>query len=421
MKRDELTKFFSPKSIAIIGASEKEEKVGGILLERAMKTSAEVIAVNPTHDEILGKKCYKSVLDYKKEIDLAVIAIPAQFVPASLEECGKKGIKNVILVSASFSETGNTAGVKEIQDIANKHKIRFLGSNCFGVCNPSESLDLTFAAITPKKGKVAFISQSGALWSYISDVLSEVGFSKFVSLGNMENLDFNDFIEYFTEDPETDAIILYIEKLKDGKKFMEICEKAVKKKKKIYAVKGGSSSIGAKAEISHTASLASDYAVYSGAIKQSRIVLCENILDAFEKASNKKIDFKKKSIKLGKKAFILTNAGGAGVILSDYLSKKGAEIIEKPLDILGTALAEDYKKNFEEIRNKNFNDLFVVVTPQSMSDIEKIAESVTYFKKELTKEKRNVIAVFLGRTTMEKANKIFEKNKIDFVNIIEEI
>jgi acyl-CoA synthetase (NDP forming) len=415
--------FFEPKSIAIIGASDRLEKVGGILLSKAMKSSIKVFPINPGHSEILGLKCYDSVLDVDAKIDLVVIAIPANFVVKSLEECGKKGIKNVILVSAGFSEVGNLKGEKEIVNVANKYGIRFIGANCFGICNPFNNLDLTFSKNTPRKGDIVFISQSGALWSYVSDL--NIGFSGFVGLGNMENMDFNDFVEYFSKNKNTKKIVLYIEKLKDGKRFIEVCKRAIKSGKKIYAIKGGSSVVGEKAAISHTASLASDYEIYKGAFRQAGVVMCENFDELFIKNN------KKKDIQIGKRTFIITNAGGAGVLISDLLSRKGIGIVEKPLDILGTALADDYLKAFENIvkparglallSRKNFETLFVVLTPQSMSEIEKTAEIISKIKRELDKMNKKVVAVFLGGNLMKEANNIFEKNGVEFVNEIGEI
>lgn len=422
MKRVNLDLFFEPKNIAIIGASENIVKVGGILLKKVIDSGIEVIPVNPSHEEIMGKKCYKSILDYKKDIDLVAIAVPADFVSGVLEECGKKGIKNVILVSAGFSETGNKKGVEANLKIADKYGMRFLGSNCFGICNPAKNLDLTFSWSMPGDGDIAFISQSGALWSYVADYFkNSIGFSKYVSLGNMENLEFSDFIEHFIEDKKTKSIVLYIEKLKDGKRFMEACKKAIAKGKKIYAIKGGSSSIGEKAAISHTASLASDYAVYKGALKQCGVVQCESVFDAFVLASGKKVVYDKKNLDVGKKVFILTNAGGAGVLISDYLYRKGVEVIEKPVDVIGTALASDYKKYFDEVKNKDFDSLLVVLTLQNMSEIEKTAEMVVSFKKELAPKNKSVFGIFLGGESVKSANKIFEKNGIGYSSTIEGI
>jgi len=415
MGRGELNDFFNPRAIAIIGASDHEEKVGGILMKKALASKLEVVPINVSHDFILGKKCFKSVLDYSGNIDLAVIAIPAEFVVSALEECGKKRIKNVIIISSGFSE-GEEDPQKLIK-IAKKYDLKFLGTNCFGICNPFRKLDLTFASTMPWGGKIAFISQSGALWSYISDY-ADFGFSSFVSLGNTENLDFNDFIKYFSKDKNTDSILLYVEKFKDGQEFIDVCKKAIKRGKKIYAVKGGSSSIGEKAAISHTASVASDYAIYSGVFKQAGVIQCDSFLEMFEKAGKKQISYEK--VKMPKcKSFILTNAGGAGVLLSDYLSKNGATLIDKPMDIFGTALSEDYISAFNEIKNKNFETLFVIVTPQSMTDVEEIAKKIVAFDVELQIYDKKVVALFLGGRSVKRSLDLLKREGVVCTSAIE--
>ncbi len=413
MRKGDLSDFFNPRTIAIIGASDHLDKVGGILMKKVLASKLEIIPVSVSHDSLFGKKCYKSVLDFGGNIDLAVIAIPAKFVAQSLEECGKKKIRNVIIISSGFSE-GEEDPEKLIK-IAKKYDLKFLGTNCFGICNPSRKLDLTFASTMPKNGKIAFISQSGALWSYISDY-GDFGFSNFASLGNMENLDFNDFIKYFSKDKNTNTIVLYVEKFKDGQELISVCKKAIKRGKKIYAIKGGSSSVGEKAAISHTASVASDYAIYKGVFKQAGVIQCDSFLEMFEKASGKQISYEKVKMPKGS-SFILTNAGGAGVLLSDYLSRNGVELVEKPMDILGTAGSEDYAKAMSDIKSKKFENLYVIVTPQSMSDNEDIAWKIIEFSKE--NKNKKVIGVFLGGKSVQKAKDLLKKNNILCVDAIE--
>jgi acyl-CoA synthetase (NDP forming) len=415
MARGELSNFFNPRTIAIIGASDREEKVGGILLKKALESKLEIIPISVSHDSLFGKRCFKSVLDYSGNIDLAVIAIPAEFVEKALEDCAKKKTKNVIIISSGFSE-GNEDPQKLIK-ISKKYDLKFLGTNCFGICNPSRKLDLTFASTMPQKGTIAFISQSGALWSYISDYGS-FGFSGFVSLGNMENLDFNDFIKYFSKDKNTKSIVLYVEKFKDGQEFIKVCRQAIKNGKKIYAVKSGSSSVGEKAAVSHTASVASDYAIYSGVFKQAGVIQCDSFLEMFEKAGKKQIRFNKRKVEFNR-SFIVTNAGGAGVLLSDYLTKKGATLIDKPLDILGTARAEDYAKAFSEIKKTDFDTLYVVVTPQSMTDSLDIAREVVKFSKE--NKSKKVIGLFLGGNSVKDALALLKREGVVCASAIEEL
>jgi len=425
MKKEESSYggFLNPKSIALFGASDHNEKVGGILARKIIKTKIKFIPVNPNHESLFGAKCYKNILDYKGEVDLAVIAIPSLFVIGALNECGRKGVKNIVIISAGFSEIGNLKGEKEIFETAKKYKMRILGPNCFGVCNPYKNLDMTFSMSMPKKGDIAFISQSGALWSYIADFNSGIsnsfGFSGFVSLGNMGDLEFADFIDYFSKDKKTKSIVLYIEKLKDGRKFVNLCKKC---KKKIYAVKAGSSEEGSKAAVSHTGSLATDYAVYKGIMKQAGVILCDSLLEAFEKASGKKLitNLEPSPLKIGKRVFILTNAGGAGALMSDYLSAKGFELKYLPFDLLGTASGSDYYNALEKLKSKDFYDsIIAILTPQSMSEIKKTAEVIQGFK-ELAR--KSIIALFLGdkNKTMKEANMIFESSGVPYFNTLEE-
>jgi len=414
-----LKSFFEPKKIALIGASDHIDKVGGILAKKLLSYKNKFIPINPKHDKIFGIKCYKNVLDYPKSLDFAIIAVPALFVPTALEECGKKKINNVIIITAGFSEIGNTKGEYELKQIAKKYGINFIGPNCFGVCNSSNNLDTTFSATTPsrlKKTGVAFISQSGALWSYISDFMPNLGFSDFVSLGNMGDLEFSDFIDYFSKDKKTKSIVLYVEKLKDGKKFIKTCKNC---KKPIFAVKAGSSVEGSRAAFSHTGSLATDYEIYRGAFKQAGVTLCDSLIEAFEKANEKQILVRKKdqTLKLGKKVIIVTNAGGAGALMADYLSKKEFELVHGPIDILGTASGSDYFNALEKIKSEDFDCVFVILTPQSMSEIRKSADVVAGFK---LRNNKQVVALFLGKKSMKEANELFENNKVSYFNTLEE-
>jgi len=246
-KRKSLDKFFTPKTIAIVGASNNPIKVGYVLMKKLSKFEGEIIPINIKHDEILGKKVYASLREFQKKIDLVIIAIPCEKVKEIIEDCARKKIKNVIVISSGFSEVGNRESERDILKIAKENKMNLLGPNCFGVANPYTNLDTTFANSSAKKGDTAFISQSGALWSYIADISSlknMPGFSGFVSLGNMADLDFSDFIEYFNKDKNTKKIILYIEKLKQGKRFINVCKKS---KKEIIVIKAGKSQKGIEA------------------------------------------------------------------------------------------------------------------------------------------------------------------------------
>jgi acyl-CoA synthetase (NDP forming) len=376
-------------------------------MENLADFKGKTIPINIEKETIFGLKAYKSVLDYPGKIDLAIIAIPAKFVSSALKECGKKRIKDVVVISAGFSEIGNVKEEKELINISKKYKIDLLGPNCFGIFNPYNGIDATFALKSPGKGNIAFISQSGALWSYISDYsIKKFGFSGFVSLGNMAGVNFTDFIDYFCKDKKTKSIVLYIEKLEEGKKFIEECKKC---DKPVFIVKSGSSKEGSKAAVSHTGSLATAYDIYKGAFKQAGAVLCDSLIECFEKASKKRFPKKIKKIKFGKKVAIITNAGGAGALAADYLSEKKIKI-SPPKDLLGTALALDYKNALDKIKE---DSAVVLLTPQKMSEINETAEK-------LIQSKKKVIALFLGGESVKEASELLKSRNIPCFNTLEE-
>lgn len=394
MKKNNLKKFFNPKTIAIIGASNNSKKVGGILMQKTSKFKGKVIPINPNQEWIFNKKAYKSVLDYNKKIDLAIIAIPAKFILGILKQCGKKKIKNIIIISAGFAEQGNNKLEKKLIKIAKNNSINILGPNCFGIANPYLKLDLTFSNNSPSKGSIAFISQSGALASYVFD-LKNSKLSGFVSLGNASDLSFVEWINYFAKDKKTKKIILYVEKIKNGKEFINACKRC---NKEIKVIKAGKTEKGSQAAISHTGSIATDYAIYKGAFKQSKIKIIENIFKPIKKELKQ---FK------GKKVLILTNAGGAGALMSDAVSENNYNLIKEPIDILGDADSKNYKKALDKIKKINFDILIIILTPQTMSEPEKTAKEITKFSK-----KKKVLACFLGEKSIKKAIPILKKSNI---------
>lgn len=388
----EVAGFLNPKRIAVIGASDNLNKVGGILMEKLQQFRGEVFPVNPNHSELFGQKCYSSVKQLVR-IDLAIIAIPAELVNSALEECGKKRIKHVIVISAGFSERGNKELENKIVSTAEKYSINLLGPNCFGVAVPELNLDSTFANSSVKSNGLAFVSQSGALWSYLSDL--DIKFSKFISLGNMAQIEFPDLIHYLCRDKSTKKILLYVERLKNGREFIEQCRKC---KKQIFVVKAGKSEKGAIATISHTASLATDHNVYSGVFKQAGVQQISSFSEFFKFSS----DFNSLKKSISQPVKIITNAGGAGALLTDRLSEEGIKILEGPIDILGTAGPEEYSK---EISKPFSGQIIVVLTPQTMSNPLGVAEKIISSKKK-------VIAVFLGKNSISSAKKLLQKNKI---------
>jgi len=390
-----LKRLFYPKTIAVIGASDNPEKVGGILMNKLENFKGKVIPINPKHLSIKQKKAYPSVLEYKERINLAIIVTPSNTINLILKECVKKKIKNIIIITAGFSEVGNKKQEEEIISTAKKYKLNILGPNCFGIANPEINLDTTFSESTPKKGDIAFISQSGALWSYISDL--DVGFSKFASLGNMSDIDFTDLIKYLNKDKKTKKIICYIEKLKNGRRFIEICKKS---KKEIFVIKAGKTKQGEKAAISHTGSLATNYRIYSDAFKQAKVKQISSLTKALG------INLPNVEIPKGDTA-IITNAGGAGTLISDFIESKNPETIKEINDILGTATAKDYENELKKEKYKKYKNIIVALTPQSMSQPELTAKIILE-----SHLKKKIIAFFLGDKSIKNAKEILEKNKI---------
>ncbi len=392
---DKLEKLFNPKSIAIIGASNNPKKIGNILINKLKNFKGELIPINLKEEKILGFKTYKSVLEYKKQIDLAVIATPKETIKKILQNIEKKQIKNLIIITSGFSEIKDYKSENYLKKFIEKNQINLLGPNCLGIINSKNNLDISFSKYTPKTGDTVFISQSGALGSYIMDL--EIPLRAFVSLGNMTGLTFNDFIEYFNDDPLTKKIILYIEKIKDGKKFIEICKKS---NKEIIAIKSGRTKEGQKSTNSHTGSLSTSREIYKGAFKQSNIKQYNSLTEAF---GLKKEDITE-SIK-GKKIAIITNAGGAGALLTDELIEKKYKIFG-PKDLLGTATSKDYYRALHRI-TQEYDRIIVIFTPQMMSEPIETAKEII-----LSRYKHKIIALFLGKKSLQESIKLLEDYNI---------
>ena len=258
-----LDKIFNPKSIAIIGASDVEGSVGYAIVKNLTQQgyAGKVYFVNIRKPEILGVKTYPTVMEVPETVDLAMIATPAKTVPDVMEECGRAGVKGAIIVSAGFKETGaeGKALEQKILEIARKYGVRVIGPNCIGIIRPRNNLNATFFNTVPKSGKIAFLSQSGALGSAILDwaIHENIGFSNFVSVGSMIDVDFGDLIDYFGTDPKTKSILMYIEGVTEARKFMSAARHFARTKP-IIVVKSGKFTESAKAAASHTGSLSGE-------------------------------------------------------------------------------------------------------------------------------------------------------------------
>jgi acetyltransferase len=429
-----LDKIFNPQSVAIIGASDTEGSVGYSIVKNFTQLGykGKVYFVNVKKPEILGVKTYQSIDQIPEPIDLAMIATPAKTVPDVMEECGKAHVKGVIIVSAGFKETGPQGKALEdkIGEAAKKYNIRVIGPNCIGVIRPRNSLNATFLDKMPKSGKIAFLSQSGALGSAILDwaISENIGFSNFVSVGSMLDVDFGDLIDYFGSDPKTKSILMYIEGITQARKFMSAARHFARTKP-IIVVKSGKFSESAKAAASHTGSLSGQDDIYDAAFKRAGIVRVDEIADLFNAAEV----LGTQPLPKGKRLAIITNAGGPGVMTTDALILQGGQLAQlskktieglnavlppfwshgNPVDVLGDAKADRYKAAVEACLNDdNVDGIAIIFTQQAVSDAVGIAKSIIELVQSKAYQTKTVVTSFMGSNAVQEANSLLNANNI---------
>ncbi|MEM3626735.1 MAG: GNAT family N-acetyltransferase [Candidatus Bathyarchaeia archaeon] len=429
-----LEKIFNPKSVAVVGASDEVGSVGHALMKNFMDFGFEgrVYPINIRKTEILGLKAYQSVEQIPETVDLAVIATPAKTVPEVVEQCGRAGIKGIIIISAGFKEVGPEGKALEdkILEIKRRYDLRIIGPNCLGVIRPSIHLNATFINKMPKPGNIAFISQSGALGSAILDwaIHENIGFSNFVSVGSMIDVDFGDLIDYFGTDPKTRSILMYIEGMTDARKFMSAARHFARTKP-IIVVKAGKFGESAKAAASHTGSLTGEDIIYDAAFKRAGIVRVDEIADLFNCAEVLGMQ----PLPRGPNLAIITNAGGPGVMATDALIARGgclAKLSQKtmeklnsilppywsrgnPIDILGDAKADRYKAVVEAcLDDENVNGILIIYTAQAVAEPVEIAKTVTELCKSRSYQNKTILTSFMGYGAVEEANRILNENNI---------
>lgn len=425
-----LEKMFYPASVAVIGASQEKGKVGRAVLDNLIDGfGGRIYPINPKATEIEGLKTYKSVLDVPGDIDLAVIVIPARLVPQSVRECGEKGIKNLVIISAGFKEIG-VEGAKlenEVKEIAKNYGIRIVGPNCLGIINTISKCNASFAKKMPPKGNMSIITQSGALGTAVLDwsEMADIGFANFVSLGNKSDLNEIDFMQAWKDEKDTSVILAYLEGITDGRRFIDV-SRVVSKEKPIIVVKSGRTSAGARAVSSHTGSLAGSDAAYDAAFMQCGVIRANTIDEFFDLAGG----FSNQPIPKGNRVAIVTNAGGPGILATDACEKFGLklatlshETIEKlksglpaaanfynPVDVLGDAPARLYEFALNTvIADDGVDGVIVLATPQAMTDPVGIAHVIARVRSGTDKP---ILPSFIGGTEMNAGVEVLKSYKL---------
>lgn len=424
--------LFEPRSIAVIGASEKPGKIGYAVMKNIVEYGYEgkIYPVNVKGVEIkIGNrvfKSYRSILDVPDEVDMAVVVVPAKFVPKVIEECGQKGVKVLPIITSGFGELGPEGKKVEEQIVETAHKygMRILGPNIFGVVYTPNKINATFGPTDVMPGSLALISQSGALGIALMGwtILEKVGLSAVVSIGNKSDIDDADLLEYFKKDDNTKAILIYMEGVKDGRKFMGVA-KEVSKEKPIIIIKAGRSERGAKAAASHTGSLAGADKIYEAAFKQSGVLRALTIGEAFDWART----LSNLPEPAGENVIILTNGGGIGVMATDAAEEEGLHLYDNiedlkvfanhmppfgsyknPVDLTGMAGAESYEGAVRDaLSNPNMHAIAVLYCQTAVLDPRDLAKLVIREYNESGRKKPLVVAIVGG---------IEAKEAIDMLN-----
>ncbi|RDH50466.1 bifunctional acetate--CoA ligase family protein/GNAT family N-acetyltransferase [Fischerella thermalis] len=425
-----LDAIFAPKSIAVIGASQREGSVGRTVLWNLISHpfGGTVFPVNPKHHSVLGIKTYPNIAAVPEPVDLAIVITPASTVPGVIGECVDAGVKGAIVLSAGFKEIGTTGAELEQQVLqqVRRGKMRLIGPNCLGVMNPHTGLNATFAHGMALPGKVGFISQSGALCTAILDwsFRENVGFSAFISIGSMLDVGWGDLIYYLGDDPHTESIVIYMESIGDARSFLSAARE-VALTKPIIVIKAGRTAAAAKAAASHTGALAGSDAVFDAALRRCGVLRVKSISELFDMAEV----LAKQPRPKGPRLTIVTNAGGPGVLATDALITDGGELAElspetyaalnellppqwshnNPIDILGDADPMRYAKALEIVaKDPNSDGLLVILTPQAMTDPTQSAYKV----KSLARIGKPILASWMGDADVEAGAEILNQASI---------
>jgi len=424
-----LDAFFTPRSIAVIGAKDTQNSVGRTIMTNLLSGGyqGEVIPINPHRTEVLGIPCFPSIQECGSQIDLAIIVVPAIHVFDAMKSCVDAHVKAAVVIAAGFKEIGLEGARLEqmVAQLAKEGNVRMIGPNCLGLMNPKIGLNASFAHGNPLSGSIAFISQSGAMCSAVLDwsLEKKVGFSAFVSIGSMADVGWADLIRYFGNDPESKSILMYMETVGDPRAFIEAARR-VSIEKPVIVIKPGRTEQGAKAATSHTGALVGSDAVFDAICERSGVLRVNTVAQLFDMAEVRG----NQPAPMGPRLAIISNAGGPAVLATDAVIRNGGQlakldhkIIEQlseylpaawshsnPIDILGDADSERYKKTLEfVVKDPSADGVLVILTPQEMSEPEKVAQAVC-----AVSTQKPILASFMGAKSVEEARNIFAKEKI---------
>ncbi len=431
MKKGSLERLFNPKTIAVVGASSQRGSVGRALMENLAHGGfrGEVFPVNPNREKAVGCKCFSSIKEIPRKVDLAVIATPAEIVPGIVEQCGQAKVGGAVIISSGFKEAGE-GGKKldsKLSEIIDKYPLRVIGPNCLGFIRPSLSLNTTFTKIRVNPGRIAFVSQSGALGSAALDWAGEqgLGFSWFVSVGEMIDVGFYELIDYLRKDRQVSSLLLYVETVNDGREFIQAAQ-AFAREKPIVVLKAGKSKQGARAALSHTGSLTGDDQVFDAVCEKAGVLRVQDIQELFDCAEA--LAFQSLPRRSG--LAIVTNAGGGAVVATDALMKNEGRLarlssktqeglkaflpvnasLNNPVDILGDATPDLYEKTIDIcLKDNQVGGLLVIVTPQAMTDTLGTAKAILKVARETQK---TLLVSLVGGKGVAEAGGVLQKNGV---------
>jgi len=429
-----ISAFFTPNTIAVIGASTNPTKLGYAVVNNLieggfLKDHRKIFPINLNADNILGLQSYPTILDVPDPVDLAIIVIPYPAVPEAIKLCGEKGVPAAIIITAGFREAGKEglAREQEVIEIARQYGIRIVGPNCLGVIDTVTPLNASFSAGMPPGGPMAFMSQSGALGTAILDwaQAGRLGLSKFVSLGNKADINEIDLLRTWEDDPSSRVILCYIEGLPDGQEFIQVARE-VTRQKPVVAIKSGITQAGARAVTSHTGSLAGSEQAYQAAFRQAGVLRAETLQELFDYARG----FGYLPPLKGEHIAIITNAGGPGILATDALERAGLKLARfetdciraleqflpdaasaaNPVDVLGDARSDRYQFALEKVVGDcHVDGVIVILTPQAMTEI---AETAKVVANVASTTDIPVVACFMGEARVEEGTVILEQNDI---------